>query len=495
MSLRNQAAKGSLTLAMGEGVGYGSSFVRNMILARVLAKADFGIAATFSLVMTLLEFSAKLGISRFVVRDKEGNDSEFIEAAHGMQAATALFSAGLIALASPLLARLFGIPEQAWAFTSLAALAALRGFEHLDVRRFERELRFGPSVLVDAVPQVVITLAAWPVAHWLGDFRAVLVLLFAKSLASCTMSHLMAERPYRWRWHREYDLRMLRFGWPLLVTGFLMFGVMQGDQFLVATFYSLEDLAPYAAAAALVMAPAFMFGRIFNSVALPLLARVQDDSGALERRYRQVVSGVTVFSVMSSVGLIMGAEVIMRLAYGQKYAGAGVFLGWLAAANAFRTLRMAPALAALAKGDSQNQMISNLARVMSLIPAVLVAWMHQPVWMLACMGLFGEALACSVSFTRLRRRDGIPLAASLKPAVLLAVVVGASGLASWLGVGHWPGFWALPAAAAGALAAGVIAVGILAEARSEVRRFVGSVCAHEFFGSAKPRQPPSGGQN
>ena len=85
MSLRRRAVRGSLLLALSEGVGWGSSFVRNMILARMLTKADFGIAATFSLILTLLEFSAKLGVGQFVIRDKEGGQPDFISAAHLVQ--------------------------------------------------------------------------------------------------------------------------------------------------------------------------------------------------------------------------------------------------------------------------------------------------------------------------------------------------------------------------------------------------------------------------
>lgn len=471
MSLRKQAFRGSTLLIAGEAVVYGSSFVRNMILARLLTKADFGIAATFSMVITLLEFSAKLGISRFVVRDKEGNQPEFIAAAHLVQAVVAVLSAAVMAGAAWPLARMFGIPEQTWAVALLAVIPLLRAVQHLDVSRFERDLRFGPSILADAVPQLMITLAAWPVAAWLGDFRAVLLLLLIKAVFSCAVSHAVAEHRYRWQYHREYVTRMLRFGWPLVVNGFLMFGVLHGDQFLVATFYTMAELAPYAAAAALVMAPTFFFGRVFNSVMLPVLARVQDDPVALQRRYGQVVAFVTLFSATSTLALLLGAEPLMRLVYGQKYAGAGLILAWLAGANAFRNLRVAPAIAAMARGDSQNQMNSNLWRVLALLPALFIAVTGQPVWMVACTGLFGEALACWVAITRLRRRDGVPLAVSLVPAAWLALLVAAAGAASWGGVADWPVLLSLLAAALGALLGGGLLVLMLPELRRESVRF------------------------
>jgi O-antigen/teichoic acid export membrane protein len=474
MSLKLKAIQGTLLLTLGEGVIYGCSFIRNMILARMLTKADFGIAATFALIMTLLEMSDKLGMARFVVRDKEGNEPEFIAAAHVVHFVAAALSAILIVACAGPLSILFGIPDQRWAIFLLALGPLFRGVEHLDVRRFERDLRFAPSLLVEALPQVVITLAAWPVVSWLGDYRAVLLLLLAKGLVSCVGSHLLAERPYRWRMHRVYIRRMLRFGWPLVVNGFLMFGVLQGDHFLIAALYTMTDLAPYAAAAALTMAPTFFFGRVFNSLMLPIVADVQGDPVALARRYRQVLSVVTVFAVVCSVAMILGGEAFMRLVYGSKYAGAGVLLAWLAAANAFRNVRIAPAVAAIAKGDSQNQMISNLFRVVALIPAAAVAFAQKPLWLIACTGLLGEALACWISFLRLRRRDSVPLSNSLVPASWVLLAVATSGALVLVGFHRLPPGLSVSLAAFGACVGAIATIAALPELRSEA----GKLYAH-----------------
>jgi O-antigen/teichoic acid export membrane protein len=289
MSLRKQVLKGTASVALGEGIGYAASFVRNMILARLLSKADFGMAAVFGMVMSLLEFTAKLGVGRYLIRDKEGDDPAFVATGHTVQAVAAAISASCILLLAPMLARWFDIADHAWALMVLAGIVLLRGLQHLDVQRFERHLRFGPSAAVEAIPQVVTTLAAWPLAMWLTNYRAVLVLLVVKAVLSFGLSHWFAEQKYRLTWQPDYGRRMVKFGWPLLLTGFLMFGIMQGDQFLVATFYDLTELAPYAAAVSLVMAPQFVFGRIFNSVAFPLVARVQDNPPMFILRYRQVL--------------------------------------------------------------------------------------------------------------------------------------------------------------------------------------------------------------
>jgi O-antigen/teichoic acid export membrane protein len=167
--------------------------------------------------------------------------------------------------------------------------------------------------------------------------------------------------------------------------------------------------------------------------------------------------------------MVIGGEALMRLVYGGKYAGSGIILACLAGANAYRNLRIAPSLAALAKGDSQNQLISNLWRVSSLLPALALVLIHKPIWMRACCGWFGEALGCWASFVRLRRRDGVPLSVSLVPTQWLTLMVASAGVVAWFGAHRWPSLWALVAAMLASLIAGAVLASALPELRHEVR--------------------------
>jgi len=467
MTLRLKSARAFFILTFTEGIGFASSLIRNIILARLLTKADFGISATMGLIINLLEFSAKMGVARCLIRDKHGNDPEFVASAHVVQFSVGLISAVIMAAAAWPLAHLFDIPDHVMAVMSLALIPIFRGAEHMDVRRYERELGYGPSSITEVFPLVVVTLAAWPVAKWFGDYRAVLVLLLTKALLGCATSHLLAERPYSWRGHIEHIRSVMRFGWPLVVNGFMMFGIFQGEQFLVATFYPMSELASYAAAMTLGTAPAYVLGRVFHPIVLPVLAKAQDDPGLFRQRYRVVVSAIALFASASGVAMMVGAEALMRLLYGQKYTSAGIVLACLAAAGSVRLVRTATSVAALAKGDSQNEMWSNGARMLGLLPALGLVMQHQPIWLVACTGLIGEALACGVAVVRLRRRDKIPNSATLVPLTLVVAWIGV-GAAVFLAVGSsWPIAWSLMLAVGLAAASSVTALS-LPELRREI---------------------------
>ena len=475
MTLRRSVLRGTVILSIGEVLTYGLSFGRNMILARMLTKADFGIAVTFAMVLTILEFAGKMAIGRFVIQDKEGDTPRFMATAQLMQFVASVFSAVMVVAFSRPLAALFDIQGDIRALQFLAVLPLMRGFEHLDFCRQERELQYVPSTLVSVIPHVVITLAVWPVATWVPDYRAVLILLALRGLGTVVVSQVLAERPFRFGFDREIAGKILRFGWPLILNAIFMFGVFQGDQFLVASFYTMSDLGAFSAAASLALAPSFVFARILSSVMLPLMSKAQDNPVLFAERYRLVSISVCALSATYAVTTIIGAEALMQFAFGAKYAGTGLILGWLGAANAYRIIRVAPAIAALAKADSHNQMISNLSRVTALVPALAVALAQQPLWMVAMMGLLGEALAAFVAFRRLSRRDGVPWSSSLIPSAMTSVAIAGSGLVCWSGIHQSHPVLSLAIALAAGLAAGSFIMAWFPETRAQAAKLKSSL--------------------
>ncbi len=409
-----------------------------MLLARLLTKVDFGVAASFALFVSLLEMAGKMAIGQLVVQDRDGDRPQFLATAQFIQFLAGMVSVLVILVMAAPIATVLKVEDRVWAFQWLAILPLCKGFENLDVRRMARELKFLPGVMSDVIPQVLITLAVFPLGIWLGDYRVVLVLLVAKAILSLMASHFFAERSYRWSMVRKYAKRIVVFGWPLILNSLLMFGVLQGDQVLVGVNYSMGDLAVYAAAASLTLIPGSMFINVISSIMLPVLARVQDDSDAFRRKYLLSAQFVAAFAVLYALTLVVGAEAFMTLVYGVKYAGGGVLLAWLSAANSFRLLRVAPALAALARADSKNQLFSNILRAVALVPAVIAAVSRQPIWVVAAVGLLGEGLAFAGTLYRLYRRDSVPLGYTLRPAVISWGGLAMAGSLVMAGAHLWP---------------------------------------------------------
>ncbi len=269
-------------------------------------------------------------------------------------------------------------------------------------------------------------------------------MLAADSVLIVLTSHLLAERRYRWGWGGPVMRQLLHFGWPLLINGLLMFGMFQGDRFIVATLYTMDDLGIYSVAFTVAILPSSIAMRVSQSLLLPALAGVREDAAKYRRIYRLVQQGLCASGAMLAVMLVVVGPNLVRLLYGQKFAAAGLIVGWLAIAQSLRLLRMGPTVAALSLGDSRNALIANVFRMLGLPLALAAALMGGSLAQVAATGIAGEIVALASCVWVAQHRHRLAAGDFLRPAVCaVAGMVAASALVMGFGLIGWSSTLAL----------------------------------------------------
>jgi O-antigen/teichoic acid export membrane protein len=439
MTGRSSILKGGLKLGTGQVVTQVCGFLRSVILGRLISPANFGIAATFAMTFYLLDMISNLAADTLLIQSQEGDNPSFENTAHLWQAGRGFVNAILLFVIAGRASYLFGAPQARWAFQTLALVPLIGGFTHFDKSRVQRGMKFGPSVRVDVSSSILVTLAALPLALWLRDYSAMLWVLVLQAAATVAASHWVAERRYGWAWDPRYARNILAFGWPLTINGLLMFLIFQGDRFVIGaanhifrkTTYSLADLGVYSITFALTMAPTMMVTKVTSSLFLPLLSKVQNVRAQFDQRYVSCCQILSLMAAAISISFMVSGGWLVTLVYGQKYAAAASFVGWLGAMWALRIFRVGPTLAAMALGDTENAMVSNIARTTAFLGVpVVAATAHGLAWIAAC-GFGGELLAMATCVWRLEHKHAVPAAICFKPAAVAAAGMAvAAGLAA-----------------------------------------------------------------
>jgi O-antigen/teichoic acid export membrane protein len=398
----------------------------------MLTKADFGLASLLTMTLALLDLTSRMSINQQVVQSKAGDTAVFRNTCHAMQALMGCAGALLMALLARPAAVLCDVPEVTWAFAALALAPLVHGFVHLDIYVRQRRLEYGPAIVCDLAPQVVMTAAAWPLALWLKDFRVMLWLELARVVVMVAMTHLTASTGYRWAWHRPHFRSMLAFGWPLILSGMLMALSQQADRIVVSRFYSLGQVAEYSVAFSLITVPFLIFAQVASSTMLPVLSRSQDAPARFTHHYRICLECAALISVGVMAPIMAMSDRIATLLYGAKYSGSGAILTVLGAAVAFRLLRVATFTAAMAMGDTRNQLTSNVARCSGLVLALSLALAGTNVLMVAAAAVAGEAAALLVSIARLRRKQAIHAGFGVKAVLFVAASTLAATCVRWM---------------------------------------------------------------
>lgn len=401
---------------------------RNLIVARFIPVADYGIAATFAVIMAVVEMMSALGLQQQIVQAKEGDEPYFQAALQGFQLLRGVISGiALFAIAGPV-AHFMGIPQVIWAYQLLAVVPVLNALIHFDIHRLSRGMVFGPMLLTGAIPALVSLLAVWPLAVWLGDYRVMLYSILIQTALGAVTSHLVARRPYRAVLDRKIMGRSLRFGWPILVNGLLMFLVFNGDKAIVGRELGMETLAIFAMGVTLTLTPTLVLAASAVNFFLPQLSVARHAAdGEFDRHAVAMLQAILAMSLLFVCGTVLFGPLIVHLLAGEKFAALQPLMGWFAIMQALRVLKTGPSIVALAVGQTSNPMIANIPRVLVLPLCWYVAAHSGDIFTIIWIATLGEFAGYLLAMLLLRRwvalsQRGIVLP-HLAAAILLLVTV------------------------------------------------------------------------
>ena len=403
------------------------SLIRNLLIARLISVEDYGIAATFALIMTLVEMATALGLQTQIVQSQKGDDPAFQSALQGFQALRGVISAVILFFAAGAIADFLNLPEIAWAYQMVALVPLLGGFVHFDIYRLNRELRFGPLLWTSTVPMAVTLALVWPLVSWLGDWRVMLVIVVVQSATMMCMSHVVAQRPYRARLHPPTMRQNLSFGWPLLINNGLLFLVFQGDRALVVREMGPEVLAIFSMGVTLTLTPTLVMAKSINNLFLPRLSTEQD-TNRFHRLVITTLQGAMLNASVMLLGIFFLGKPMIEWVLGEKYLALVPILGALAGVQALRVLKTGGNVVALSRGHTSNAMISNIFRVLTL-PVIWVALQNGAglgtVIALAAVGeALGYAAALLLVWWRVEKRLGAVILPLIFTFALMVVVAG-----------------------------------------------------------------------
>lgn len=370
-----------------------SVFLRNAIFARLLSVQDFGIVATFTLLASFLDLSGQAGLDRMVVQAKDADEPGVQETLHTVQFGLGLLSGLVMLLICVPYASFSGTPDLLPAYALLALIPVFKGLAHLDRVRMQRRGQFGPWAIRQIVPSVGALIAIYPGYLVFKDYRAALVSIFVQQILALASSHFGAVRRYTFEFERSVMIRAVSFGWPMTVNSLLLYFVFNGDRLVIANLFGLEALGLFSAAIMLTLTPINFVARTLQTTLLPVMSRSDLDTDNRQIQYNSTVA-LLIMASLCFVALIFSVgDKILVLILGSRFYGATHFLQILAICQAVRLIRAAPALLAMAGGDTKNPLFANIVRAAFIVFSAAAAYKWKNIDILLAIAVIGEVVA------------------------------------------------------------------------------------------------------
>jgi O-antigen/teichoic acid export membrane protein len=423
--------KSAVLLLAGNGVSALTLLLRNLIIARLISVENYGIAATFAILIAIVEMMSQLGLQQMIVQDKDGESPDFQAGIQGFQVLRAIASALVLVLIAYPVSWFLGIPQVAWAFQLLALIPLMNGLNHFDMFRLQRHMNYLPNSVTMAVSALGSLALIWPLNAYFNDYRVMLYSILAQGLITLLLSHMLAKRPYR----LAFDLPMYRrawgFGWPLLINGMLLFLVFNGEKLIVGHKLGLAPLAIYAMGFTLTLTPTLVFSRSVQGIFLPRLSQAVGKAHFQPTAVAAVQANI-LGGLLLVVGVLLLGEWFVTAAFGKKYADLLPLLPWLALGQAIRVFKTGPAIVSLSKGLTTNAMWGNVARVLLLPAAWFAVANGYGLLTIAQIAVAAEVLGLGVALWLMTKSAGIDIKPVIVTVFMSFLFLAVDPVSSWL---------------------------------------------------------------
>jgi len=316
--LARSALRGTAWTGVSQLSGKLLFFVSTLLLARLLARDDFGVAAYAITVITFFSAIPALGLGPALIYHDDSDEVLSTGFWLGLAGGCACFV--LLWALAPWSNLVFDDPRAVDVTRALALVFPIEALRNVHAtvlrKRLDFKRRFVPELLQSiAKGGVAIALALAGFGYWSLIWGSV-----AASLVSVPAYWLAV----RWRPQLRFDgptaRRLLPFGGHIVAVNLLGAFVRNLDYVLVGRLLGAATLGVYVLAFRIPDLLIRNFSTMFGQVLLPVYARVKGDRVAVREAFLATTSYVFALTAPVALGLSLVAEPLVLTAFTEKWA-------------------------------------------------------------------------------------------------------------------------------------------------------------------------------
>jgi O-antigen/teichoic acid export membrane protein len=276
MELKQKVVHGFGWMAGGKFVGQLFSWAVTVIVIRLLTPGDYGLMALATLLLTLLNLIAELGLS-FAIIQIENLTEKITRQCFGMILVINVSLFLIFILTSTYTARFFNEPELAPVIQVISFSFLLAIFSIVPEALLEREMNFKKISIINFIATIIGAIATLILALLdYGVWALVwgnIALVFAKTVAMNITNDKFILPSFDFTGMRK----IMSFSTAVAMDRTLFFIYTQADIFLIGKFLGKDLLGIYSVAAHIASLPMHKIMGSINQVAFPAFSSIQSD--------------------------------------------------------------------------------------------------------------------------------------------------------------------------------------------------------------------------
>jgi len=294
------------------------SFIKTVIIARILSPYQFGLFGIATLVLVFVEILTETGVNIFLVQ-KRNNIDEYINTAFIVSIIRGFVIGLIIFISSAFVAKFFKAPSSYSLLLLISLVPILRGFINPSIVKFQKELRFSTEFYYRSG------------TFFIETFFSILLIILIKSVEGLVfgmiigvffeilLSHLIAKPRPAFSFNPMIFKEVLGFGKWITASTIFNYFYQHGDDMAVGRILGTGSLGIYDMAYRISLIPITDIADVVFRVTFPVYVKISGDIMRLRRAFvRSLVFVILLVLPICSV-LFFFPERIVSLILGNKW--------------------------------------------------------------------------------------------------------------------------------------------------------------------------------
>ncbi len=387
--------------------------IRSVVLARLLTPDIFGMMALALIVVRAIETFTRPGVAQALIARTQSFE-EASGTAFTLLVWRGVLLAACLAIAAPFVADFYDSPQLSPMLMVLGGVFVLGGFRNINTIARQKELEFRQLTYLAQSANVAGTIVTIALAWWLRSVWALVAGQLVTAALNAGLSYWFVPGRVRFTFDRVVARDLLSYGKFVTASSVLLFIATEIDSAVIGKVLGTESLGYYTVAFTIVHLSTTQLAKVASSIMMPAYSKLQSDRGALRGAYLRTLTLVMFAVLPASVGIILLAEPIIRVVYGEKWLPAVVPLQILATFGLFRSLAAISGYLFEGIGKPKASMIMGACRLAFIVPLIVPLAAKFGLAGAATVVTAGMAVQWLVGLVMLYRELGVGLGTTLK---------------------------------------------------------------------------------
>lgn len=284
MGYTKDAIKGISWLGAFRAFSRALSFLRTVIVARVLLPYQFGIYGIATLILALIEILTETGINVFLIQNKE-NSEKYINTAWIVSIVRGFLISIVIIASARFVSDFFKNPEVVPLLMSISIVSFVRGFINPSVVKFQKELNFNKEFYYRSSIFLVETLFSILLVIIMKNPIALIYGLIAGAFFEVTISFKFVNPKPNFNFNGKIFNEIVSRGKWITSSSILSYLFQNGDNVIIGRVLGTGPLGIYDMAYNISMLPINEISDIVARVTFPVYVKISEERKRLRTAY------------------------------------------------------------------------------------------------------------------------------------------------------------------------------------------------------------------